>query len=422
MKKITTIYFGSLMLGLTLIGCTKESDVIEYADLSVEQNKEKIQEDGLATMEKLEGLSELSAVSAVADFISLVDSATMPEIEGSEAVSALVAPVAALNTNYRALMGLRSVQLTIDSISEIMDQVGGIYTYQPATNEFTRVANTSEITFIYPIGSSTTNNGELKINNVTTQNSTNPDVEGELPKTLSLQLKKNNATIFSFDFNASYNSHSVPTSLSTSFAFLEGYTFSQTYTDNDSQIDLGFAFKLDGSNLMSASFTSKGDFSYETLQNPDELDLLNYADQVIDNANATVQVGNLKMTGMVNFNQVKNILDEYNDEDFQYTDSTAVKTLCAGINTNVAVVLLYAEENEAIAMSNFYAGEYEYITYNEVTGQPSYEIGYMPSMRMVFKNGSALDGSFFNTGFEDLITSFEDLITLIQNSYGQSPQ
>jgi len=410
MRKHSSFLVGALFTGLVMTSCGDKTQEVEFANLTVEQNKAKLQDDGLATMQKLDGMTDMASVYALQDFINLSNTASIASDNVLNVVSKLIAPVANLDKNVRGLTNLRSTEASIDTISTIFDEVGGVYTYQRATNEFTRVANSTEITFLYPIGTSLTNNGKLTVNNLTVKSLSKEDMPSELPKTLKVELFKNNASIFSFDWLAAYDADGVPTSWSTEFTFVEGYKFTQSMSNTEAKISWAFAYTLDNANILSAEFSSNGNYSYDVLSNPESLSSDELAAKVIEDANAFVQLGNIKVTGVVDFANLKKASDKaFSGEETDY--KTMVDKQTELFNTYIKLVVLYAEEGTAIAKSNFYTLE-QTDDYGDYTN-------YSTNLQFEFKDGSFMDQSFFDEGFDDLIVAYQNMVTDFQTNYAQ---
>lgn len=416
MKKPIVYLLSLLTAGFFLTGCgDKKTEEIEFTNLTVEQNKVKIQDEGLAAVDKLNGMSNLSGIFALQDFETLMYNSTMTGDPIALSVGRFIAPIARMDKDVMGVTQLRSTALSIDTLSTIMEQIGGVYTYNRMTNAFNRVANATKIEFIFPIGSSTTNNGKLTIGNLTSQVASSSDYE--LPKSLDMTLSKGTSALLSFNFTASYDTKDTPTAWSTALTFSEGYKFTQSMTNTTTDVSWQFAYTYNTDNLLSGKFSSKGNFSQDVMNDTEDLSDTEMIDKVLDNANSYVQLGNLKLTGLANVN---GMMDAY-DKAFPTVDAANtqadVTKVCQMLNSNVTLVLMYAKEGTAIAKSNFYSSEYSDYKYNGMTHQ-WYEVTYyQPSMQLLFKDGSAMDESFFAQGFENLQGAFMDMMTALQMSY-----
>lgn len=416
MKKYAAFLIGMVTAGFILTGCGEKSEELVYADLTVEQNKAKIQEDGLVMVEKLNGMSDLSGVFALQDLMELMAYSTLTGDSVEVAVSQLIAPLLQLDKNVLALTKLRSSTIEIETISDLMAKAGGVYTYSKESESFNRVAGTTKLEFLFPIGSSMTNNGKLTIDNVTSETSTL--VSTDLPKSVDMKLTKASDELLSLKFTAAYDADDVPTSWNTTLTCAEGYKFTQSMVNTETDASWQFAYTLNNDNLLSGKFSSKGDFSYDAMNNSEELDDKEWIDQVLDNANVYVQLGNLKMTGLVDVNKMMTAFDAAFPQGEADSEADVTK-VCQLLNTHVTMLLLYAKEGTIIAKSSFYKSEYTSWEFNETTNQYTVVTGYEPSMQFLFKDGSAMDESFFTQGFDNLLTEFQEMMNSMQQNYAR---
>lgn len=416
MKKYTAILLFVVAAGLMLSGCGDQSKELAYADLTVEQNKAKIQEDGLEMVEKLNGMTELSGVFALKDLNNLTSNSSLTGDPIEVAVRQLIAPLLQMDQNVLAASKLRSTSLTILTISGLMNDVGGVYTYNRATSSFNRVAGTTKIEFIFPIGASTTNNGKLTIDHVTTQ--TSELVSWELAKSLDLKLSKAGNELLSFSYTAAFDADDVPTSWSITLNTAEGYTCSQSMVNTETDASWQFAYTLNNDNLLSGKFSSKGDFTFDAMSNSVGLENQEWIDQVLDNANSFIQLGNLKLTGLVDVDRMMAAHNAAFPEGETNSEADVTK-LCQLLNTHVSLLLLYAEEGTIIAKANFYKSEYSTWEFNEETHEYKALNGYEPSMQFLFKDHSSMDESFFVQGFDELLTEFQEMLNTMQQNYAR---
>lgn len=418
MRNHSSLFFCAILAGLVLTACDKKTEELAYANLTVEQNKEKMQDDGLATITKLEGMSNLSGVFALRDLDNLALNSTLAGDPIEIAISKIIAPLTNMDKNVLGLTNLRSMQADIQNLSDILPQIGGVYTYNRTTEEFIRVANTTKIEFVFPIGSSTTNNGKLLIDNLTISTVSNATTNAEMPKSLDIELSKNSLPMISLEYRAAYNSVNEPTSVSMSISFVEGYDFNETFVHSNTEVSMELKYTFNDENILSSKFSTKGNFSTEALNNESNLEDIEWINQVLDNANAYVQLGNLKVTGVVDINKG---IDAYDAAFPNGVTNTAadVDKMCTMLNANATLIVLYAKEGTVIAKSKFYKQEYTSWELNENTWEYKEVTGYEPSLQFIFKDGSAMDQSFFNQGFEDLQISFEDMLQSFQTNYSE---
>lgn len=416
MKKTVVCLLCFVAAGMFFTGCKEKTEELKFTNLTVEQNKVKIQDEGLAMMTKMNDMSNLSGIFALQDLENLMYNSTMTGDPLEVAVKQFLSPITQLGKNSLAVANLRSTEASIDSISNIMSQVGGVYTYNRISKTFNRVANTTKIEFLFPIGTSSSNNGKLTIGNLKTTigTSNTPDV----PTSLDMSLIKGTATLMSFGFTASYDAHTIPTAWSTSLIFAEGYKFTQSMSNTTTDVSWQFAYAYNNENLLSGKFSSKGNFSYDVLNNLQNLNEEERINQILDNANTYVQLGNLKLTGLVDVNKLISDFDAAFPVEMTESEADVTKS-CKILNDNVTLMLLYAKESTIIAKSKFYTSEYSMMEFDYFNNKWMEVNYYQPNMQLLFKDGSAMDESFFAQGFDDLAMAFQEMIMALQTNYAQ---
>ncbi|MDD4922369.1 MAG: hypothetical protein PHS30_07830 [Bacteroidales bacterium] len=416
MKKQLIFISIATLMGISFTACKGDDDSeIKYANFTVEQNKENIESEGLEVVSKLEDMKGISAIQVVMILDSLLNQpGSGPALSPA---TRILAPIAGMNKSLMGLATLRSTNPDISSLGGLLEEMGGVYTYNSTVDTFAYVHNSNEITFYFPIGDSFTNNGRITLNNYTSQLSTNSDFEGTLeqPKSLDINIWNGNSKLFSMEMDASYNNDDIPSYEKTTITFLEGYSFSQELTNNQNELQWKFAFALDGDKFFNGEFNTKGNYSYDNLSADRDGSIGDIA-QILSSANAFVQLGNIKMAGSLDF---RKIAEEFNrryseNEDGPETEAE-MEAICAILNNYIKVVLVYANDNTAIAKSN--------ITFYEKTdmsfdgNQYVYDTYYNPDMQFIFADQSAIDDSFFSDGFDELKTALETFLSEMNVNY-----
>ncbi len=412
MKKRLNFLSCVVLAGLVLTACDKKTEELAWADLTIQQNKEKMQDDGLATMEKLNGMSDLTCVHAMNDLNTLLNSSSLSGDPMSVAMDRFMVPFNNMDKDVTGLKTLRAGNATIIGMTDILPAIGGVYTYDATTQSFVRVANTSEITFIYPIGTSTTNNGKLTFNNVSFVTFEVAGMNEDFFTSFDVKLTKNTQTLFSMELRNTYDANSTPTTSTTDIRFMEGYKFYQSISRSSADVDWSMAYTYNNENLLSSSFKTLGNFTNDALNNSASLENDEWIDQVLDNANATFQLGNLKVTGLVDIDKLKAAQNVAFPDGIDNTEADVNKE-CDMINQFVTLVVLYAKEGTVIAKSNFFTKEDTEAS--DYLGRTYFE----PSLQFIFKDGSAMDQSFFDLGFEELEAAYEEMLLSFQTSYSE---
>jgi hypothetical protein len=195
-------------------------------------------------------------------------------------------------------------------------------------------------------------------------------------------------------------------------------------TNSKTNVAWEFAYKLDGSNILSGKFNSLGTFDYESLSQEDLGDDMEAMALVLDSANVSIQLGNIKVTGLVGFNK---LASEYNatfGSEMDGSETDYIK-LARIFNKFVKLYVLYADDKTVIAKSHFYKKEYtnDYWYYywngDEYVQQFNEDTYYDLGLQFEFKDGSYMDQSFFDDGFDDLKSSFEEMLNDLNVNYGE---
>jgi hypothetical protein len=430
MKRINLLFLIVVLLGgQMMISCDKTNSTdpyeADYSVLTVEQHKQYIESEGVAVVAQLEGMSDLAAIPAIEDLVQCLNSGNMASESQAARVSKLMAPVLGLDQGYKALVNQEETYDEIDSISEMFASYAGIYTYDSENETWSYQASESEISFNFPIGTSSDNDGKLTIDNLGLVNSVNADITTELPTSLNITLTQNTTALFSFEFTAAYNSHSEPSNIKMVYHFTEGYTFEESFTNDGTDASLSFDFSKDDVSIASAGLTMNGSFSTSVMNDTEYEGMDEYAAAVLDAANAYVKVGNIKMAAKMEVDSamiISNDIDNayyysYNTEQYVIPTESEVNTFCKRLNNNCKAVLVYTSDNTAICKSEFYTESYQsYVWDNETENVGSVTV-YEPSLRFVFKDGSAMDDSFFDEGFDGLISAWNTFASTMESSY-----
>ncbi|MDP4277398.1 MAG: hypothetical protein Q8914_07160 [Bacteroidota bacterium] len=399
-------------------GCKDEKDSgAQYASLTVEQNKAKMEDEGAALLTKMDQLKTLDAVYVAKDLSTLMQlNVSVTYVDAP--ITPLVRLIAGMAGNPQQVYQLRDAVTETNDLKTFMTEYAGVYTYNKSTEQFDKTAKAGEITFMFPTGTSTTNNATVSLTNVTFKTATNQDFSGEsLLTSLNFSVQNGSTTLLSCIYSAQCNADDMPSSEATTLTFSEGYKLTETLTNDETNVVGNVAFTYNEASLFSAHLQTKGDFDYakvKTLFNTENQDLI---PEVMNSANVWIQVGNLKMTGQADITSIWKACDAKYPSGWGDENTATEQDLIeiAGIfNANSQLLLLYADGTGVIAKSEFYPYHVQYS--NPYFQDDSYDYWTM-NQRFVFKDGSAMDESFFNTGFESLQADLEKFKNDLETSY-----
>lgn len=395
-------------------GDTTNTGKENYSSLTVEQHKQAIEEQGILLLQKIDSLKYLKSAHVMKDFILLMDSASGPEMnkEIAQYVKTLDGKQQVKSMSANAPM--------LPTIAQVYSQLTGIYSYDPVNNQWIRTENNSEIRFEFPSGGSAINNASVTLANFSSIPSpTVMDLGGvyfSLITSLKLTVNINNADVFAFRFAGSYNVDGIPTYMNAVMNFSEGFKIVSTFVNLTSRATYDNVFSNSTSEIMSQHFEVNGNLDYNKIL--DGLDSNSNASpiEVLDQANAYMTIGNLRIVALADFTGLNSDMNDVNSQVKESVDSAVVT-----LNNHTSIYIKYVDANNVIAKSEFYTHseiKTDYV-WNENT--QSYEMveytKYIPEMKMQFQDGSAIDGSFFDLGFETLKTNLEEFGKAMDENY-----
>lgn len=406
MKKQLSVIFMAIVMVLSFSNCQKDDVDVAYSKNTIEENKQIIEEEGLALIDKMDGMKNLAGMNAVMDFENLAYTEPVVYSARFKAVIDLIDPITKLGKDKLAIVKLRVSSEEVDAFFTLFGNEAGIYTWNSSTSDFDWTSSPDEMTFKYPSEGSTTNNITLSVTNLTVSDATQ-QTEQPMVTSMDVILKNSGTTLFSLEMTGRYDEDGLPTNLTTEFEFKEGYTFSQKFTNNgtDAKWDVEYAF--DGENIFKAHLESSGEFVYDNIVTEGDIEDPEYVEKFLDDADAFIQFGNVRLAAVVNYQNLSTLLDETFPQGIGSTEEDNVKA-CEIYNENVKMCVLFAKERKAIAKSTFYA--YEYLPI-DLPGE------YTSEVKFIFSDGSSMDASFFETGFDELIAAYDDFILELQENY-----
>ncbi len=388
---------------------TTDEEELDYADFTIEETKQNLQNEGMAIMEKMEGMKNMSFVSTVQDLAGLIMYGSLKEEQNP--MMSLLAPLAKADKNIMSLSSLRASDKSMESLSRLFANRGGIYSYDFEADTFAYVPDTTQIVYNFPVGESTENNGKLTISNYAYQLSTTMEKVIEMPKSLSINISRNDTTLLAFAMTATYYDNDMPKNENTTFSFKEGYTFQQTGNYDPQKLSWNFSYSYENQPFLSGKYDLEGTLDYDSIKSDKSMEEL--ADSYLTKMSSTIQFGNIKSVGVVNYADLVAELDAYELSDNMSEDTVTynayIKDMCAIMNKHIKAHLQYADTQKAIAKFMFYKQSGSHIRYSK---RPDLE------SKIVFADGSAMDKTFFATGFENINTEGEALFTDLLASYG----
>jgi len=407
MKKLLALALAVIVTFPAFYSCKDDVVDVPYSKNTIEENKVKIEEEGLALLDKMDAMKNLSAMNTLMDLNTLMYGSSEYEYYG---VAGLVKKVVEQKSGRSLIKKIESKTTVTDPYYTFMGIEAGIYTWNSSISEFQWTESAGELTFKYPSSGSTTNNTILKVSNLKYDEQTYESETSYMLTSLNVLMTVSGSEQLSLEMRAEFDDDGMPISYRSEFEVKEGYSFTETFSNSGSKAKFDATYGFDGEDLFMAHMESSGDFTYDnmySLEDPENEDQL---DEFLDKANMWIQAGNLKFAAVVDFNNyIKQKSSKFPNDVIGSTleDSEAMAKI---MNDNIKATLMFAKEKKAIAKGLFYSYEYDEYYY---PGE------YATGLKFVFADDSSLDQSFIETGFEDLLSAYEEFMMAMEESYYQ---
>jgi len=436
--KLKNYFIIGVAVSFALTSCKKEDDAPKseldapYSEVSVEQNKTNIEDNGIAMVNEMDALMQSEAMDVAESFSSIAETL----FDNNPALSEM-APMQTMSLlsddNFDAqkvIAGLKSAtEGTPTQISDEWADAVGTYAWS-ATNEIWNfTAGGDAIVFQFP-GSETdaSNTAEFKVSNFSymdvTANTYEMELEGitELPTSLNAALSYNGSELISYSFSASYQPDGMPTALNTSLD-VDGFVFAVEALHTLNKFgSVKYSFKHNDNTLIEAYADASGNWSQENIDANTETHTETYTDQwgeytsewtevyienILKNANAHIQLMNIKVVGMIDFAQLGKRMRAI--EDKEYTEEEYEKEFAKALNDYAKLGVVYADNGKKIAVAEAYAFE-------DTDEWGSY---WGTDLRFIFADESTVSAEmYFETEFDNLIEEINDLIDDFNAEYG----
>ena len=414
MKNTFKFYAIAALFVVFAVSCKKKSseDItsLPYAKESIEDGKTKLETTGQNMVAQLNTLSDSKGMNASQSLGHYLDlSSPFSNIAQSAKVFASVKAVNSYGTskNVNSLVHFLSTQVqdTQDTtLKQIIARHQGIYTWNGSAWDST--AATGTIKLLFPsTETGTTNNAKLEITYASQKApSSIPGINGDLPTLFDVALSVDNEKVLEYNFTAQYDSNGTPNNVST-FIALYPFKFEVTAKYGSSSASLQYLFTDNTTTIFDLFGQVNGNLSQnnvESAQSPDN---------VISNANAYIQVFNIKLAGLIDYKGLYQKENEIYSKD--EADSLLVKEEVAAQNQYVKLVLMYADTKQKVAQAEFYAVKHVYDY-----GYGYSYTDYSSDIRFVFSDGSkgSLE-SYFSTGFSNVVADFNTLLVKLNGKF-----
>ena len=410
-----------------------------FAQLSAEENKKQLEDDGFDLLTNLEDLSESSAVDVSTSFVSFLDRASAEPANGRlSATSRTLKGLSDGKTSAQSIFAtLRTAEQEPESIQEFYDQYTGVWAWNTEKEDWDYQAKGDKIVFEFPATEDgTENNAQFIVHSYEGLSQDHPygEYEGDLPTKMVTELTMDGESQATYSFVAAYNQDGEPEQLTTSLS-VNSFVFSILADNNTKKVGVQYSLKRDSKTLLAMGSGAYGNFSSDYILSLDEKEDTHEGD-VVNRVDAYFQLMNVVLAGEMD---IKKYLDGYEDNyEFRYDENgnyqgsgyndtiteNNAQLLEQAFNLNV----FYADGSGKIADTEVYTYTDSYTTYEATYDDEGYyagskekEVEYQSmDVRMVFEDKSKSDlETYFGEGFEDLVKEFEKFAEELEEKGGE---
>ncbi len=391
MKKINLfLSLGAILL--STIACDSELDLdkdLKFSKLTVEQQKQKIEENGIQLVNTMEGLLETEAMATMANMISL-----------NESDGYYDAPMQRLISDLRR--GNKNAISNFDKqmrVSYVESDIWGEYSYNFETGEMDKTRTlVNKLIIHFPADSvTTTNNAEITVNYEESSVMV-PESEEYYPSEITFTMKVNSNVVMSASFNGSYYSDGSPEQV-TQTLNIDSYSWTAEVKNSKKKASESYEFKKGKTIIIKSVAELNGKLTEEQLQNAFEN---NTPEDAIEDFAVSFQAMDIAIKGgTTDFKKLATDIRNLN-EDSNLSDQEYNNEMVRILNKHLTCIAFFVEDNRKFADVELYV--------EEVTeGKYTY---YSPTPRFVLSDGSKVSAEeFIQTGFDNLINKIEEMYT-----------
>lgn len=435
MNKPFLKFTAFFLAGAMLVACGSDDDATksndetgaefptEFSDLTVEQNKSNLQDNGIEFTNSVETLKNSSGIETSIAFAGFAADGDL-EVGGRK--SAL--PIFDLVNNLRNFaqndqpvdktLGALRTSAEVESIQAEFDNAAGTYTYNGQGWDYVAAAS-GKIVFKFPSkDNGTTNNAEYTIYGYTGVNVTNSAVNGEgytgeYPTGLKIDLAIDGQKKLEYSFAAAYNSKGEPTSLTIAVK-VDAFVLAYEVSNDVSKASVRYSLKENDKNLYVLGADAEGNFDTDNIEDS------NGGDDVVNKGTIYFQVLNIKFSGEIDVKALMTALEAIPQME---DDLEEEKAEAAAYNANTQMVVFYADSKKKIAEGEVVAvTKTDTYTYQDcewvdeiqdwVCEEKEYTDVYnTKDLQLVFADESRMSiETYVETGFGQLTDKLEEIL------------
>jgi hypothetical protein len=395
-----------LMLGaafLTFNACKSELDLdkeLKFSKLSVEEQKQKIEESGIEFVNAMEGIQETQAMTTMMNMLTMT---------GTEAFSAPMQRFSADIQNAR-----KDAFSNFDKqmrVSYIDSEVWGEYEYNFDTEEMEKTESlVNKIILRFPATATATKNNAVITITYEESSVVVPDSDGEkYPSKITYTMTVDSKEVMSAEFSGTYYSDGSPKKVSQMLK-IDDYKWTAEIANDQKTASESYEFKKGTKTMIKSVAEVSGKISADELQgavdNESPQDAIEKFAVYFQVMNVAVKGGTSDFKSMADEGQA---LDSEKLSEKEYAEETA-KIL----NKYMVCTAFFVDDNRKFADVELYVVEevdqytyYDWYQEKEVTVT---EYSYDLAPRFVLSDGSKVDAEeYVQEGFEDLIKQLQDM-------------
>jgi hypothetical protein len=417
-----------LLVGLFMASCGGDDedngndinyDNPTFAKKTVAETKSDLEQTGTNTVAELKELNQEKGVQASVMFVTLMDnSSSYVEYKKSPVYKTLSAVSSLASSKPQIKKVLKMSEITTDdSFLSSYDAETGVYEYSFDDETFVKVNESDKIVYKFPSNQSNfdsqTLNASLTIPRPTVITG-NYTIEGvtELPTSLSFTVAVDNATALTFNFTGNYNSDGIPTQLESTLT-IGTWVLDETYSYSKKKMGIDLSFKHSSTVIFDLGAQIGGNLTEQGIENAIDSTYVDsgygfgyyeyntHFEKVIQNANAHLQIMDIKIAGQVDFQNLVPAIEK---------DSTNYQKQANDINKYADLVVVYASNNQAIAKA-------QAVVVTE-TSEWGYSNEYIDFNLIFADNSKSTLDDYFNEGFSGVIDEMNSLIEELNSTYG----
>lgn len=380
-----------LMLGaafLTFNACKSELDLdkeLKFSKLSVEEQKQKIEESGTEFIDAMEGIQETQAMTTMMNMLTMT---------GGEVFSAPMQKLSADIKNAR-----KDAFTNFDKqmrLSYVDSEVWGEYEYNFETEEMEKTKDlTNKIVARFPATAASTKNNAVITITYEESSVVVPDSDGEkYPSKITYKMTVDSKEVMSAEFSGTYYSDGSPKKVTQSLK-MDDYKWTAKIANDQKTASESYEFKKGSKTMIKSVAEVSGTLKAAELQ--DAIDNESPQDAIAKFA-VYFQVMNVAVKGGTE--NLKGLTDElsavYDNE--KLTQKQSMEKQAEIMNKYIVCTAFFVDDNRKFADVEYYVVKADY------------EDIYYFAYRFVLSDGSKVDAQeYVQEGFDDLIKRLQDM-------------